>query len=258
MRVAPSAQIINLCINQLKFNEKITISIFDLVAEQQVKRTKPTTNPVLKSIGFVGEVRFDKLSIKYDHRVIPLDGHVLIHGASGCGKSTFFDLLIGYKISASGKFFINNDEISQSDWRLFTEYFAMVPQSVELIDGSVEDNILFYGEYDERSMIECLRLTNLSADFNSTIDYIRMLDASTLSGGQKQRVGIARAIYQKRALVLVDEGFNSIDQNNISYIFQRINELKSPPKLLVISHDRQIANFCSTAINFNTDSKNVL
>ena len=117
---------------------------------------------------------------------------------------------------------------------------SYVPQEISLIDGSLEENIIFFHNKKSSSFAKkCLTLSGLdlkdiNPDFslNSQVKY----NDSRFSGGQLQRIGIARALYRKPKLLIMDEPTSSLDKKTEKSLLSNLENLKSKITILLITH----------------------
>ena len=143
-----------------------------------------------------------------------------IRGQTGGGKSTLLKIILG--LLKPNKGFLNVDEVDIHSRNQLDDWFdkiAYVPQEIYLINDTIKKNIIMGSNEDEID-IETFKLAiNLSncdqfiKDLEDKENTLVGENGLKLSGGQKQRVGIARAIYLKRQLLILDEATNSLDEN---------------------------------------------
>jgi ATP-binding cassette, subfamily B, bacterial PglK len=172
-----------------------------------------------------------------------------IIGKSGAGKSTLVDLLLGLLIPTEGEILVGgraiNEEISEK--RLVVGY---VPQSVYFAEGTVKENIAFgfsESEVDEELVREVVRLAELDK-FVSNLPY--GLDSplgelgKLISGGERQRIGIARALYRRPNLLILDEATSSLDIQTERNIVQTISKLKGKITTITVAHRLSTIEHC--------------
>ena len=168
-----------------------------------------------------------------------------IIGSSGSGKSTLCDLLLGLLSPTEGSVSINGRDASQ--WiRTHSGRVSYLPQETILVDGTIKENIclgLDSQEIDEAQLLKAVtdsNLANLSDDLDSWLNTFVEGGGVNLSGGQKQRIGIARALYSKPEILILDEATSSLDVDNEVSILDSINSLD--PNITVISITHKIQN----------------
>jgi ATP-binding cassette subfamily B protein RaxB len=144
--------------------------------------------------------------------------YVAIVGASGCGKSTLIKLLAGLYQPSSGEVILDGHPINSWDKRVMREQIAIVTQDDNLLAGSIADNIAtFDSDVDMRHVRLCAQLAHIDGDIAAMpMGYDTLVGdlGSSLSGGQKQRVLIARALYRRPRILILDEGTSHLDIPN--------------------------------------------
>ncbi len=156
-----------------------------------------------------------------------------IVGPSGAGKSTLARCLVGIWPDVQGQALLDGHPIGDWQREALGPHLGYLPQDIELLDGSIAENIARFGEVDSEQVIEAARRTGLH-------DMILRLPkgydtpmgeaGSLLSGGQRQRVALARALYGNPALVVLDEPNASLDDVGEAALLQALRDLKSRGK----------------------------
>jgi ABC-type bacteriocin/lantibiotic exporter with double-glycine peptidase domain len=142
---------------------------------------------------------------------------IAIVGPSGTGKSTFLDMLIGFIHPDKGKILIDGIELSAADGGSIRNNFSYVPQKVQLIEGTIKENILFGSSevgLNEAKLQETIRLSHLDQVIKSLphgLETILSDSNQHVSGGQKQCIGFARALYKGGNVLILDEATNAMD-----------------------------------------------
>jgi ATP-binding cassette subfamily C protein len=139
------------------------------------------------------------------------------------------------------------------------EKVAYVPQSIYLLNESIKKNILLGIEESEEieenyndaiNISLCIEFIEKMRDYDQTIVGENGLK---LSGGQIQRLGIARAIYQQKEVLVLDEATNSLDENTEKDILKNILKIKNKPTIIFVSHKSSNFDICNKII----DLKNI-
>jgi ATP-binding cassette subfamily B protein RaxB len=149
---------------------------------------------------------------------------VVICGPSGSGKTTLAKVMLGLLEPTGGEVVIDATPLPRLGAQAYREHVAAVMQDDHLVSGSIADNICFFDPvFDMEWMIECARCAGIHDEimampmtYNSLIGDM----GSSLSGGQKQRVLLARALYRRPKILLLDEGTAHLDVE----MERRINE----------------------------------
>ncbi|KAL3456944.1 P-loop containing nucleoside triphosphate hydrolase protein [Aspergillus heterothallicus] len=145
---------------------------------------------------------------------------LVISGAVGCGKSTLIRCIIGAVKPASGKLLLTGNSSSSGTARI-----AYAPQKPFLISGTIRDNILFGLPLDGAFYEEVLSAVSLTSDLARFPDgdATRLEGAeATLSGGQRARIALARAVYARREVVVLDDPLAAVDAKVRAHLVERV------------------------------------
>ena len=180
---------------------------------------------ILKGVGF---------------RVAP-GGSLAVVGPSASGKTTLARLLVGIWPAAQGKVRLDGNDIYQWDKEELGQYIGYLPQSIELFEGSIAENIARFGEPDSDKVREACRMVGL-ADFIEQLPkgYDTQVgdDGSFLSGGERQRVALARAIYGMPKFVVLDEPNASLDDAGDVALLNAIKLLRAQGTTVIVMTHR--------------------
>ncbi len=169
---------------------------------------------------------------------------IAIVGESGSGKSTLMDILIGLHLPSDGKFIVDNAEIDSHnviDWRQKTSF---VPQKVVLFESTVKENVTFGKEYNEKLFKEVLEdvfMYDIIMD-KGGIEAKVGDEISGFSGGQMQRLAFARALYQERNILFLDEATSSLDEEVENEIIENLLNKYQDKTIIAIVHKESIAD----------------
>jgi ABC-type multidrug transport system fused ATPase/permease subunit len=163
-------------------------------------------------------------------------------GASGAGKSTAVDIILGMLYPDQGQLIVGGNNITKANVRGWQNYIGYVPQNIFLIDDTVANNIAFgipKEQIDMTRIITSAKMANihhyidsLPQQYNTNVGE----RGAQLSGGQKQRIGIARALYRDTNVLIMDEATSALDSITESQIMSEIFSLAKARTIIVIAH----------------------
>lgn len=163
---------------------------------------------------------------------------VALVGASGSGKTTLAKLVLGLYSPTAGVIRTLGIEHRQGDYSQVRQHIGVVLQEDQLFRGSIAENLSFFTpRVDQDKLVECARLAQLDQDIdNLPMGYQTLIGemGGTLSAGQKQRLLLARALYKKPRLLILDEATSHLDVNNEMLISHTLRQLGLP--ILLIAH----------------------
>ena len=205
----------------------------------------------------IDDIEFKNVDFRYGTRVevfkdfnlnIPKGKITAIVGESGSGKSTLMSLLQNIYPIQKGNILIGDYDLKYIDNTSLRDLVSVVPQKIDLFAGNVIENIAV-GEF----VPNMERITNICKAIG-ILEFIEDLpdgfgtylgeNGATLSGGQKQRIAIARALYKKPEILVLDEATSSLDSSSENYIQRTVQNLRDKNKTIII-----IAHRLSTIIS---------
>ena len=180
-----------------------------------------------------------------------------IRGASGVGKTTLFNIILGLYRPTSGSIMVDDTELTDENVAMWQNSIGYVSQNVFITDSTIAENIAFgvnASDIDYNLVNKVIELADLkpfvdslSAGVNSRIGEL----GSRLSGGQRQRIGIARALYKQCNVLLFDEATSSLDsqtENNINSAISRLSTEQKGLTIIVIAHRESSLGYCDRII----------
>jgi len=167
---------------------------------------------------------------------------VAVLGPSGAGKSTLARVLVGAWPRMDGEVLLDGRPLEQWDRAVLGRQVGYLPQDVELLEGSIAENIARLGQVDSAAVIEAARRAGLH---ETIMRYPQGYDSQVgqagrlLSGGQRQRLGLARALYGKPRLLVLDEPDANLDDAGQAALRGALQELKSEgATVFIVTHPR--------------------
>lgn len=200
--------------------------------------------------GLAGEIRFDAVTFRHNNQyepsirsasfVIPAGKITAFVGPSGSGKSTLINLLLRLYEPHEGSILVDGRDLQSITRRGWLERLAIAGQDVELVDGTVEDNIRL-AKHD--ASLEDVRAACAATEILDDIDRLPDGFATrvgpggiSFSGGQRQRIGLARALLRAPDILILDEAMSALEPDLESRIRERIEAMMTGRTMIVVSH----------------------
>jgi ATP-binding cassette, subfamily B, bacterial PglK len=252
-RIAPAVLRIQQGALQVRSNLGIASSTIELLDDLlDTQKLQAASDDIEINHGeFVGEVVLDKVSLTYPEksrnalsdvslRISPGESLAIV-GASGAGKTSLVDVILGIIEPSSGTVTIsgNNPEDAISRWAGAIGY---VPQDVVIIDGTIKENVClgFSIENIPDALVQDALKDAQLQEFVASLTYgmeSRVGErGSKISGGQRQRLGIARALLTKPKLLILDEATSALDAETESNISDVLSKLQNKVTVIMIAH----------------------
>lgn len=172
---------------------------------------------------------------------IPKNQSVALIGASGSGKTTMADLILGVLEPQEGKIVIDGENIYDHlhSWH---EKLSYIPQTIYLMDDTIRNNVAFgvpENEIDDALIWKALKEAQLDEFIKSLPEGLETEVGDRgvrLSGGQRQRIGIARALYREPQVLILDEATSALDNETETAVMEAIDGLHGSLTMVVIAH----------------------
>lgn len=163
-------------------------------------------------------------------------------GASGSGKSTVIDILLGLIHPETGELMIDGSPVKKQQLRAWQNSLGFVPQSIFLADSSIRENIAFglppelVDEEKVQRAATMAHLDELLAELPDGLSTRVGERGVQLSGGQRQRIGIARALYHDADVLILDEATSALDGVTEKLIMDAIHDFSGKKTIIMIAH----------------------
>ena len=254
IRVMPSANRINTYMTEIAYEQPSLDFVYENLTDAMKTNKKMAAERAKVAGGALHlekEICLEGITFRYPDgdrniftdasMVIPKGKSVGIKGASGAGKSTIVDILLGLLHVQRGKITCDGANIF-SNYESWLSQIGYIPQSIYLIDESIRDNIAF--GIDERE-IDDARIREVAAEAQ-LLEFIDSLPEGLdtkigdrgvrLSGGQRQRIGIARALYHNPEILVFDEATSALDNETEAALMGAINSFHGRKTMIIIAH----------------------
>ncbi|MFI3213933.1 MAG: ABC transporter ATP-binding protein, partial [Eubacteriales bacterium] len=249
-RLLPSVGKINEHVNNIFYALPSIELIYEDLKQIEEYKQQTITKP-LDDWKFTKQLEAKKVTYYYPERetavikeasfVVPKGKTVAFIGASGSGKTTMIDIMLGLlepkmgKITADGLNIYKNLET----WH---ENLGYIPQTIYLSDDTIRNNIAFGikpSEIDDEKIMEALKKAQLD-------EFVELLPEGLetfvgdrgvrISGGQRQRIGIARALYHDPEILVLDEATSALDNETETAVMEAIDSLHGTKTIIIIAH----------------------
>ena len=176
-------------------------------------------------------------------------------GATGSGKTTMAELLLGLFQPTEGRILADGQDIfaNLGGWR---SNIGFVPQDIYLFDDTIRANITMCferSEVDETALQRAIRAASLE-EFIATLpdkeDTVIGERGTRLSGGQRQRIGIARALYRNPSVLVFDEATSALDNETEAAVMSAIETLRGTHTLIIVAHRLTTVKGCNSIFRF--------
>lgn len=212
----------------------------ELSCENKAAKISFNKNIVCKGLTFYYPENKEKIILNNINFEISYGKTVALIGASGEGKTTLADILLGILKPVQGDVLIDGKYSTQEYALAWAQKVGYIPQNIFILDDTIENNILFGSEIkDSELMHNALEMSGLLDFISSLPNGLQTAVGERgmkVSGGQKQRIGIARALYHNPEFLVMDEATSSLDTETEKTIIETIEGLKGKKTLFIIAH----------------------
>lgn len=226
---------------------KVTINRFDELLNMSEEPTE-TKNSIQ---GMVYSIGMRNVDFQYDPSRKILQGFSFtanlgqitsIAGYSGAGKSTVFNLLMGFYEVNNGNLLINNENVSRDVLVASRNIIGSLDQQPFLFNRTIKENVLYFAEESEESIAEVCHyiyefgLSDLIASLPGGLDYMLTEKSTTISTGEMQRLCIIRELMKHPAILLLDEATAHLDSTSEKKVFDILRKMSSHIIVVQIAH----------------------
>lgn len=171
---------------------------------------------------------------------------ITFFGEIGCGKSTLLSVLQRFHKMESGEILVNNAGWGQFSTKKWRANVATVEQHVQLFNGTVLENISLEEKTDVEQVVAfCQKygFHNFIMEFQQGYATIINENSTNLSGGQRQLVALARALYSRPQLLLLDEATAAMGRRTEKFVIELLSKLKNEMPVIFVTHRPQLARY---------------
>jgi ABC-type multidrug transport system fused ATPase/permease subunit len=228
-------------------------------ADAQVDRSRPAP------LGLARKLELDGVTYTYPNAsraglcdvglTLRAGERIGVVGASGAGKTTLADVILGLLAPQSGEIRADGTAITPETLRAWQQTVGYVPQDIFLTDASLSENIalgLPSEEIDEGKVERAARIAQLHdfamAELPNGYATVIGERGVRLSGGQRQRIGIARALYHDADLIVFDEATSALDNLTEREVMASIEALPGDKTILMIAHRLSTVKVCDRIV----------
>lgn len=269
VRLLPAASQVMSTLSSIQSTKHVADLLYaDLIeAEHQISKHASFGKPGeahlsdLKTIAmeFDQRIRLSEVVYSYSEKFDPAINSVSLEiqkgesvafiGKSGAGKTTLVDIILGLLTPQTGDITVDGISIYR-DLRAWQNLIGYIPQSIFLLDETVEKNIAF-GVPDHLIDHKRLEQAIIAAQLEELVEQLpNGIDTRVgergvmLSGGQRQRIGIARALYHEREILVLDEATSALDTETEEKVSAAIQALSGKKTVIIIAHRLSTVKHC--------------
>lgn len=213
----------------------------DDIEDSKGKRSLPWLN---------GDIEFDRVCYRYpdknedmikDFCLSVKSGEcVAVVGASGSGKSTVMNMIIGFLKPTGGELKIDGQNICDLDLSAYRAYLSVVPQNSVLFEGTIAENITYglkhFSNEALQSAVERANVNEFVKDLPDGLNTNVGEHGGKLSGGQKQRIAIARALIRDPRVLILDEATSALDNVSEYHVQKAIESVIEGRTTFIVAH----------------------
>jgi ABC-type multidrug transport system fused ATPase/permease subunit len=211
-----------------KDQEEKVIKIKELISLNNVQYNYPNTS---------------RTTLKNINLSIPVNTTVGLVGATGCGKTTTVDIILGLLEAQKGTLEVDGKVITKQNARSWQRSLGYVPQQIYLSDDTITANIAFGVEpkdINQEAVEKASKVANLHDFISEELPKKYQTEIGEkgvrLSGGQRQRIGIARALYHSPKVLILDEATSALDNQTEKAVMDAVNNLSKSITIIIIAH----------------------
>lgn len=262
-RLLPALQSIFTTVTKLRFNQPALDALYaDLIEGRNYDQEKTLTEDANAIIHFQNRLELSDLTFYYPETQTPIFDHINLTifpntsvafvGATGAGKTTLVDVILGLLHPQNGQVRVDGVPLTEENISRWQKNLGYVPQNIFLTDDTLAHNIAFGVSKDQINMDAVIRAARIASLHDFIMELPKKYDTLVgergvrISGGQRQRVGIARALYHDPDVIIFDEATNALDSITEEIVFSAIAEISKLKTSIVIAHRLSTIRNCDS------------
>ena len=264
MRLLPSVNRLNTYIANIAYFEPALDFIYENVntkglSEENVLITHNPTEEYVPALSFKDKIELNDITFAYPNTdknifthadmIVPIGASVGVVGASGAGKSTIVDIMLGLLEVKSGEILCDGID-AMEHYPEWLSHIGYIPQTIYMLDDSIRRNIAFGVDDsdidDDRvwAVLKEAQMMDFVKDLPDGLDAQIGERGVRISGGQRQRLGIARALYHNPQILIFDEATSALDNDTETAIMDAIDSLHGQKTMVIIAHRLRTIENC--------------
>ena len=242
-----------------KFNSPV-VEIVKNIYSLPIKK-----NIDMAEVSFLNNILLEDISFSYNDKKIlsninleiKKSNIIAIVGESGLGKTTLIDIILGFHLKFTGKISIDGILLNNENLISLRKKIGYVSQDMSLTNMSLENNVAFgikNSDIDYDMLAQILTVVDLD-DFVASLEHkyesVLAERGMNISGGQKQRILLARALYRKPEILILDETTSSFNEELENKIIQNIKEYLPNITVILITHRLSSLKYCNNVFRLS-------
>ncbi|MBG9377475.1 ABC transporter ATP-binding protein [Panacibacter sp. DH6] len=246
-------------------NVSNTIKTYYYTVDELLKNNKPPqNNSKPRKEETIVSVTATDVCFSYDNKIIfdhfncsfTVSSFTAVTGASGKGKTTLINLLLGFLQPVKGAIRVNGNPVNEANRKMYWQDISYAKQGAFLLHDTIRRNItLLEDKWDEPLLENAIKHSLLSDFVNSFpegLDRMITENGRNISGGQRQRLAIARALYKNSNVIILDEPFNELDEAAELSIMKYFRQLADEGRIVIlVTHNKANLHFCTNIISLD-------
>jgi ABC-type multidrug transport system fused ATPase/permease subunit len=254
-RIAPSISRLVTSVQNIRYDIPALTQIYKEITHLQNKKIKNYNS----NFSFQNEIVFKDISFSYPgsnrealskvNLNIKKNSINGIFGPTGSGKTTLVEIFSGFLMPSKGQIIVDQKKIK--NYSTILKKISYVPQNVNLINDTFKQNIIFgSGRIDKTHFRKCINISCLNTFTKKIKNYNMNMGefGKKISGGEKQRIGIARALYKKSEILILDEATNALDLKTEKKLLKNLKIYCKNITVIFITHKKENLSICGNVI----------